>query len=481
MRSADHKGAFMHSSRPQPAPFGSRATVAFRLGRRTTRKLAITLATTVTIGLTAFGPSINSSAAATKDPNILSAPTAKSMKGTITIWDRSGDLFKVFDATIKKFNKVYPNIKVRHQAVDINAKLQNTLITGTGVPDGVFLDDALVAGYADKLWNLSSVLKPYLSQLAKQKVDVNSLKKGIYGVPFDLDPGLLFYNDTVLKRDGIDPTTIKTYDDLLTAARKVKTADPTSGPIHLEQSAFLGQLWLEMFASQQGTSMTDAKGHLRLDSSGYRQILAWLDTVRKENLGTRAEYLSPTDVNTLDSGKQVFVPWAIWFDFAPQELLKNSKGSWRAMPLPSWTGNGAHSGAMGGSSFVIPKKAKNPTAAWLFYKFLMFDKAGYSAVWGPNSVYPKGLNTSIPSYKPAANPAKPLFGVIDAMGGQDVWKIATSAGSTIPGGTPTPKWWAGAVAYLGNNLQKMLDGTMTPEQVITQSTQQIQTNLIDRQ
>ncbi|MDY7526367.1 MULTISPECIES: ABC transporter substrate-binding protein [unclassified Cryobacterium] len=472
----------MHSTPTQPRRPGASAS-ALRQHRAFSRFGALGVAVAVAVGVSACGPAIgndSSSVTGTSNPNVLTAPTDKDATGEITIWDRSGDLFNVFDATIAKFNEKYPNVKVNHQAVDIDAKLQNTLISSTDVPDGVFLDDAKVPGFANDLWDLSDVLKPYVQDIAKQKVDVNSLNGGIYGIPFDLDPGLLFYNASVLEKDGIDPAGIKTYDDLLTAAKKVKAADPSSGPIHLEQSAFLGQLWLEMFASQQGTSMTDASGKLRLDSPEYKQILTWLDTVQKEKLGTRAEYLGPTDVQTLDSGQQVFYPWSIWFDFAPQQLLPKTSGNWRAMPLPSWTADGAHSGAMGGSSFVIPKAAKNPKAAALFYNFLMYDKNGYTAVYGPNSVYPKGLNTSVPSYKAAADPNTPLFGTIDAMGGQDLWKTAIEAGNQIPGGTPTPTWWASAVNYLGNNLQKMLDGQMTPDEVIQQSTDQIQTNLVDR-
>lgn len=411
----------------------------------------------------------------------LQASTETSPSGEITIWDRKGDLFEVFDAAIAAFNKKYPNIVVHHEAVDIASKLQNTLITGTDVPDGVFLDDQLVAGYADHLWDLTDVLSPYVKDIAKQKVDVNSLKGGIYGVPFDLNPGLLFYNETALTAAGVDATTIQTYDELLAAARAYKTAVPDSGPIHLEKAAFLGQLQLEMYASQLGTSIADADGKLRLDSDQYRQILGFLDTVSKEGLGTRAEYLDPTDVETLDSGKQVFYPWAIWFDFAPQQLLKETSGDWRAMPLPAWTSGGPRSGAMGGSSFILPKQGKNSQLAWLFYSFLMFDEAGYTAVYGPNTVYPHGLNTSIPAYLPAADPAKPLFQPDPSLGNQDLWKVATEAGAQIPGSVPTPSWWSGAVDYLGNNVQKMLDGTMTPDQVISQSTTDIQTNLIDRQ
>ena len=450
-------------------------------GHRSIRMYSLSVAAILTLGFATLGSDLEPAFASSSASNILTSPADSSVKGTVTIWDRSGDLYTVFDATIAAFEQKFPNIKVNHQAVDISAKLQNTLISGVGVPDGVFLDDSLVAGDSPFLWDLSHLLAPYTRNIAQQKLDVNSQNGGLYGVPFDLDPGLLFYNAAVLKKDGINPLTIKTYTDLLVAARIVKKANPTSGPIHLEQSAFLGQLWLEMFSSQIGTSMTDAKGKLRLDSPQYRTILNWLDQVRKENLGTRAEYFSPTHLAALDSGKEVFVPWAQWFDYGPENLLKTTKGDWRAMPLPAWTPGGARSGAMGGSSFVIPKGAKNPQAAWVFYKYLMFNKAGYSAVWGPNSVYPNGTDTSIPSYTIAANPYRPLFGPSDALGNQNLWKVATLTARHIPGGSPTPTWWAGAVSYLGNNLQKMLDGRMTPEQVIQQSSKDIQSNLVNRQ
>jgi lactose/L-arabinose transport system substrate-binding protein len=458
------------------------------------RRLA-TLALVLAVGMTtACGPDIastepsgsssdspSSSASVQTDPNKLQAPAEESPSGEIVIWDRSGDLYEVFDAVIAKFNVKYPGVTVRHEAVDISAKLQNTLITGTDVPDGVFLDDAYVSGYADYLWDLGDVLAPYLGDIAKQKVDVNTVDGGIYGVPYDLDPGLLFYNTVALEEAGIDATTISTYDDLLAAAKKYQEHRPSAKPIHLEQGAWLGQLQLEMYANQLSTSIADADGQLRLDSPEYLKILSWLDEVAKQGLGTRAEYLTPSDIGALEARDEVFYPWAIWFDFAPQQQLPETSGEWRAMELPAWEAGGARGGAMGGSSFILPKQGKNSQLAWLFYEFLMFDETGYTAVYGPNEVYPGGINTSIPAYKPAADPAKPLFQPVSALGDQDLWGIAVQAGQAIPGGTPTPPWWDGAVEYLGNNVQKMLDQELTPQEVLSQSAEDIQANLIDRQ
>lgn len=435
------------------------------------------------LALTGCGPDITAGSGSDDESasDRLQAPTAEQPEGEITIWDRSGDLYEVFDDVIDDFEEKYPGITVNHEAVDINAKLQNTLVTGSDVPDGVFLDDALVGGYAEHLWDVTDVLEPYLDDIAPQKIDATTVDGGIYGVPFDLNPGLLYYNAAALEAVGIDATAIETYDDLLTAAKEYQAAVPASKPIHLEQSAFLGQLQLEMYASQLGTSIADADGELRLDSPEYEQILTFLDTVQSEGLGTRAEYLSPTDIAELENGNQVFYPWAIWFDFAPQQLLPETSGDWRAMELPAWEDGGARSGAMGGSSFVLPKDGENADLAWLFYEFLMYDEAGYSAVWGVNDIYPTGLNTSIPAYTPAADPSKPLFEPIEALGGQDLWAVATEAGAQIPSGTAIPAWWGGAVDYLGNDLQKMLDGDLTPAEVISSSTDGIQTNLIDRQ
>ncbi|GAB4085228.1 sugar ABC transporter substrate-binding protein [Myceligenerans cantabricum] len=456
------------------------STTARRRAGRTGAGVVAALATAAV--LAACGPEITSGAPEDgPDADVLQPPAEDSPSGEITVWDRSGDLFDVFDAAIDDFNEVYPDITVHHEAVDIDAKLQNTLITGTDVPDGVFVDDAVVAGVADHLWDLDQVLEPYADDVAPQKIDVNTVDGALYGVPFDLDPGLLYYNATALEDAGVDPSEIETYDDLLDAAREYQEAVPGSAPVHLEQSAFLGQLQLEMYASQLGTSIADENGELRLDSAAYDTILTWLDTVRQEGLGTRAEYLSPSDVGALESGDQVFYPWAIWFSFAPEQQLTRTAGDWRAMPLPAWEPGGARSGAMGGSSFVLPKDGENSELAWLFYEFLMYDEAGWTAVWGENDTYPNGLATSIPAYTPAADPANPLFGPVEGLGGQDLWTTAVEAGAEIPGGAPIPPWWAGAVDYLGTDVQRMYDGDLTPDEVIERSTSDIQSNLVDRQ
>lgn len=247
--------------------------------RRGARVVALGVAVTAAMTLSACGPDITGGSEAGGDA-LLQAPTAEQPEGEITIWDRSGDLFEVFEAAIDDFTAKYPGITVHHEAVDIDAKLQNALITGTDVPDGVFLDDAKVGGFADYLWDLSDVLAPYLADIAPQKVEVNSVDGGVFGVPFDLDPGLLWYNATELDAAGIDVEDIETYDDLIEAARAYQAVKPEAKPIHLEQSAFLGQLQLEANAcstasrARRSASPTVSRATRRRTASSRRSTCA---------------------------------------------------------------------------------------------------------------------------------------------------------------------------------------------------------------
>ena len=148
------------------------------------------------------------------------------------------------------------------------------------------------------------------------------------------------------------------------------------------------------------------------------------------------------------------------------------------MPLPAWAKGGRRAASMGGSSFIIPQKAKNPYLAWLWYEHLVFGRDGYTAVYGPNKLYPGGLNTSLPSYKPAL--AHQLFKNVPSLGGQNLWEVAVSTVKAIPGNYYYPTWYNQAVPFYGANIQRVLAGQMTPQQALTQAAHDIQTKLINR-
>jgi lactose/L-arabinose transport system substrate-binding protein len=180
----------------------------------------------------------------------------------------------------------------------------------------------------------------------------------------------------------------------------------------------------------------------------------------------------------METDQVAFYPWAIWFVYAPENLLKTTKGKWRAMPLPAWTAGGARGASMGGSSFVIPKQSKNAHLAWLFYEHLMFSADGYKAVYGPNKIYPGGLNTSLPSYLPAQK--EQLFQNPEGLGGQNLWEVATSTVKDIPANYYYATWYSKAADIIAANIQRMQDGQLSPEDAIKNSADDITNKVMNR-
>ncbi|WP_433431266.1 ABC transporter substrate-binding protein [Nonomuraea sp. CA-141351] len=408
-------------------------------------------------------------------------PSGAQARGEVTLWMRDDDLLKVFRTVVPAFNAKYPNVKVNLKGVDIATKLPPALVSGTGLPDGSFWEDDQIGQHADHLYDLSTLMSKYRADTVQFKLDVLTHHGRLVGVPWDTDPGLLYYNDEVVTGAGIDPASLTDYDALLAAARAIKGKNPKARPIPLEQDNTLSMMWYTMFLNQQqGHGLVDASGNLTLDGEASRRALTWIKAVVDEGLGARQKFAGTAQITMLDEGVISLVPWAQWFIFIPQSGLKKTTGKWRVSSLPAWTKDGARSGLMGGSSFVIPDKAKNPELAWLFYEFAVYQPDGYRKVFSKNSVYPTGLNTLVPSVKSALDPAKPLVDKLPQLGGVDNWAISTKAALEIPAGYTAPSWYGQAAKYLGVNIQRLMDGKMSVDEVIAKSMADIKKNLIDR-
>lgn len=397
------------------------------------------------------------------------------LAGDIVIWDRAGDLFQVIDAAIPAFNEMYPNIHIDHQAVE-TSKLAPTLVAGVNIPDGAFIEDESLGQIADHLKDITEWMTPYVPDLIGYKVRVNTFDGKIKGIPYDVDPAMLFYRADILEDAGIDIASIVTYDDLINASVELKAKNPAMKPIHIDTTPAIIVLWVSMLANQQGTSFVDENGELLIEQPEFLNIMNFIKSAIDKDVANLSGFTTPDDIAACDQGIQVFYPWAIWFNYQVDALLKDSRGKWRVTGLPKWTPDGAQTAAMGGSSFVIPDKAAHPELAWAFYEYMMLSMAGMRAAFGPNSIYPGGITTLIPSYKPAYT--EHLMANPESLGGQDLYAIATGLVDQIPENYYFPKWFGQLADILGANVQRLQAGDMSPEDVIAQTASDIRSNLM---
>src|SRR6476659_4955579 len=161
---------------------------------------------------------------------------AQDEKVELRIWDQFTDPAEsdTADAIYKAYTDAHPNVTIKREAIQTDQMRQtvNTaLASGTG-PDIIFYDAG--PGYAGVLANadLLSPLDQYAAQygwgdkIAAQSLEATSLNGKLYGLPLQVDLIGMYYNKSVLDKEGWSvPQTVEELKTLCAAA-KDKGYDP---------------------------------------------------------------------------------------------------------------------------------------------------------------------------------------------------------------------------------------------------------------
>ncbi|MDT9700641.1 ABC transporter substrate-binding protein [Streptomyces sp. P17] len=327
------------------------------------------------------------------DPDTVKVSFKQSTDNNIKVMDN-------FLADIKKdFEKKYPGKKVEFIPVkapdsEYYTKLQQMLRSPKTAPDLVYEDTFLINSDIT-----SGYLKPLDDYLAKwpdwdQFIDTaKAAAKGedgkTYGVPDGTDTRGLWYDKAIFKKAGLPATwQPKTWDDVLEAARTIKEKVPDVTPMNVYTGKPAGEA-----ATMQGFEMllygtNDGKTDPLYDSSskkwiagsqGFKDALAFVETVYKEKLGPDVSDALDPNFGTrvrgelLPQGKLGIDLDGSWL---PQDWLEGSGHEWpewseklglAAMPTQHGQAPGKVS-MSGGWTWAIPDKAANPDLAFDFIK-----------------------------------------------------------------------------------------------------------------
>ncbi len=289
---------------------------------------------------------------------------------TVWCWTPSDDALKTADAG---FTKAHPDITLNYVQIkpqDVYQKLQLDAAAGSGFPDVSCIEDSHLAQFT-KLGILADITKqaaPYKKQIQAYKWTQETLNGHVYAFPWDAGPMGLFYRRSVFKSAGINPSSIRTWNDFYKAGLKLKKLGI---PIWLQSKAQNDARFFEDLLWQQGLGYVDAKGHVVLDKSP--KILATLQFLGKMwnagILGDQAEWTDPWYAS-ISGGKVATLPMAVWMGtFLKSWLAPKTSGDWGVIPLPSWTAKGAHTANDGGSALAIFKSSSNFNAAWQYVQW----------------------------------------------------------------------------------------------------------------
>lgn len=214
---------------------------------------ALALALTACGGSGTSGSDSSSKSQAEVDPATL--------KAELTWWDTSDPTNEapVFKDLIKRFNKKYPNVKIKYQSVpfaDAQNKFKTAAEAGEGAPDVMRAEVAWVPEFAaaGHLYALDGTSLLEDKDFLETPLSSNVYKGKTYGVPQVTDSLALMYNKKLFKEAGInEPPT--TWDEMKDAAAKIKEETGKNGA-YLNPTGY----YLLPFIYGEGGRLIDTEG-----------------------------------------------------------------------------------------------------------------------------------------------------------------------------------------------------------------------------
>lgn len=369
------------------------------------------------------------------------------------------------------------DVAVKLDATGFDAQKFTTRLASGDVPDVVQMDRQFVATYAAQdlilpvdacfsAWGMDPAAQFYPSVTADVTYDGK-----LWAAPQFFQPSAVMLNQRALEAAGVDAAQIDTSkpDELVATAKKLYTEDggkPTRlgfDPVATGQAP----LWVLGY----GGRLVDDEGKPALDDPANAKALTVLKQL-SDAQGGFAEVKSFSDAFDFFGKGNQFVKNQVAAQIDAQwyvNVLSPYADQIELGATPFKNSDGQPFAVSGGSSFVIPAKAKNPDAACAWMVNLVTEQAWMAAADARAATLKKdgGMNTGLFTGSPAADRAirtkyvKPTGNAgFDAtiQTYYDVVAAGKSLGTSPAGQT--------IQSELNNAVSSALLGQKTPEQAL---------------
>lgn len=336
-------------------------------------------------------------------------------KVEITFWHgiESPDSVAILESKIKEFESKNPNITVKAQnygaADQVNGKIM-TAIAGNKAPDLMWWAPAYTGQLAKtgKLVKVEDFIKSD-SSFKKDDVyqglwDVSTYKSEIWTVPFSANNLGLYYNKKDFKEAGIEPNSIKTWDDLLVAAKKLTKDGKMGFQVPLGNTEWTVWTWQTLLWQAGGEFLSPNSDKSMFNSpAGINALQFWTDLVQKEKVANFSEPDAGYKTDDFLAGRVSMMINGPWNYGVLEDARKNNGFEYGVIMLPSAgkyaaDGKGINATNIGGENlFLFKSDEAREKAAWEFSKFIM--SADFQVEWAIKTGY-------LPVSKSAAADAK---------------------------------------------------------------------------
>ena len=212
--------------------------------------------------------------------------------GTITIYGTGQPQYlkEYMDAWVERHQDIAAGVTFDIVQTEGHAQSREnitmTALSGAmeDLPDAVWLDPVNIMdlSQADLLVDESEFLAPYIDQMVDGAADDATINGGIYGLPSSVRPNVLFYNQEIFDKYGVDPSMMTTFDGYIEAGRQLK--EKSEGKVYLSYISPSSKTWRYWgrrgLMPQADAKIWDEDGNVVIgEDAGTKLALGALDTL----------------------------------------------------------------------------------------------------------------------------------------------------------------------------------------------------------
>lgn len=297
--------------------------------------------------------------------------------GTITIYSYGQPQYHMeyYNAWLERNRDIAPDVKIEivqtEGAADSRKKITVTSMSGAteDLPDAAQLDpvnlmELAKAGIAK---DETDFVSPLLDQLVEGAANDAMIGDKIFGLPQDVRPQVLFYNQEIFDKYGVDPAQMSTMEGYIKAGEELK--EKSSGKVYLSYIDPGSKTWRYWgrrgLMPQANAHIWDEEGNVVIGSDeGTKLAMGTLDDLNQKGLLLKSAIMEPALYDSINNGEvATFYIGAFWDEFMRKNCSATA-GQWRVMPAPIFESVGT-AGAPVSQYFVILNKGDNVYAGLL--------------------------------------------------------------------------------------------------------------------
>lgn len=355
--------------------------------------------------------------------------------GEITIWSWNIAASSL-KATVEGFNKLYPDVTVTVEDLGnqqvFDKSLAGCAAGGEGLPDIVSIENFEAEIYWNQFPDCFVDLKTlgYTDEIASGFPDFKRTELEVgdvaYAMPWDSGPVAMFYRRDFYENAGVDPESIKTWDDFIAAGKKIQEANP--GVVMTQGDLAGDSEWFRMLANEQGC------GYFSLDGESITiNQPACVAAMEKVKEMVDAGIIGAADwggkIAANNAGTVATQMYGGWYEGTIRSESPDLAGKWGVYQMPSLTADGPRAANLGGSSLAITNVSDNKEAAWAYVNYTLGTNEGQVTMLKEYGLVPSLVSSLEDPYVQQPQPY---------WGGQPVWVTILSTLDKIEPARGTP-------------------------------------------